>query len=128
MKTEMEDIDKMIREALTEEEAKFYEDLNEPSIFEKLGEVYKGRQGWLAMVMNIVILLLFALFIYSLIQFLNTTQIQELVRWASVGLFSILALSIMKIYFWMQMDKNDLKRELKRIELQIAVLSGKLEK
>lgn len=128
MKTEMEEIDKMIREALTEEEVKFYDDLNEPSIFEKLGEVYKGPQGWLAMVMNIVILLLFALFVYSLIQFLNTTQIQELVRWASVGLFSILALSIMKIYFWMQMDKNDLKRELKRIELQIAVLSGKLEK
>lgn len=128
MKTEMEEIDKMIREALSKEEAQFYEDLNEPAIFEKLGEVYRGRMGWLAMIMNVVILLFLVLFIYALIQFLNTTQTLDMVRWAAVGIFSILALSIIKIYFWMQMDKNDLKRELKRIELQIAVLSGKLTK
>jgi hypothetical protein len=128
MKKEMEDIDKIIKEALSEEEAKFYEDLNEPAILDKLGEIYKGRMGWLAMLMNVIMLLLFALFIYALIQFLNTTDTLELIRWAATGMFSILALGILKLYFWMQMDKNDLQRELKRIELQIAVLSGKLEK
>lgn len=128
MKKEMEDIDKMIREALSEEEAQFYEDLNEPDVLEKLGEVYKGRLGWLAWIINVVMLLLLVLFIYSLVHFINAIQTLEMVRWATAGIFSLLALGILKLYFWMQMDKNDLKRELKRIELQIAIMNGKLEK
>ena len=124
----MEDIDKMIREALSEEEAQFYEELNEPDVLEKLGEVYKGRLGWLAMLMNVVMLLLFLVFIYSLISLFGTADTPELVRWASLGILSLLGIGILKLYFWMQMDKNDLKRELKRIELQIAALSGKIEK
>ena len=128
MKKEMEEIDKMIKEALSEEEAQFYEELNEPAILEKLGEVYKGRLGWLAWIMNVILLLFFVLFIYSLVHFLNSKEALEMIRWASVGIFSILAVGILKIYFWMQLDKNDLKRELKRIELQIALLSSKIEK
>jgi hypothetical protein len=30
-------------------------------------------------------------------------------------------MGMMKLYLWMQMDKNDILRELKRIELQITV-------
>ena len=35
--------------------------------------------------------------------------------------------AMIKLYIWMQMDKNDVLRELKRIELQLAVLSSKGE-
>ena len=128
MRREMEDIDKMIREALSEEEAQFYEELNEPDVLKKLGEVYKGRLGWLAMLMNLVMLLLFFVFIYSLISLFGISDAPELIRWASLGILSLIGIGILKLYFWMQMDKNDLKRELKRIELQIAALSGKLER
>lgn len=34
MKTNMEDIDKLIKETLTQEEAKFYEELEEQNVFE----------------------------------------------------------------------------------------------
>lgn len=128
MKTEMEDIDKMIKEALSEREAQFYEELNEPPVLKKLGEVYKGQLGWLAMVMNFIMVLLFILVIYSLIKFWKAPETLEMIRWSVVGVISLLAIGILKLYFWMQMDKNDLKRELKRIELQIAVLNTKLDK
>ena len=128
MRREMEDIDKMIREALSEDEAQFYEELNEPDVLNKLGEVYKGRLGWLAMLMNLVMLLLFIVFIYSLISIIGVSDTPELIRWATFGILSLMGIGILKLYFWMQMDKNDLKRELKRIELQIAALSGKLAK
>ncbi len=128
MKKEMEEIDKMIREALSEEEAKFYEDLNEPSVLQKLGEVYKSQLGWLALVMNVVMLFLAILALYAIISFWNAPETLEMLRWATVGIFSVLAIGLLKLYFWMQMDKNDLKRELKRIELQIAALIHKLDR
>ncbi len=128
MKTDMNDIDKMIKDALSDEEAKFYEDLNEPSLIKKLGDVYKGQLGWLAMVMNLVMVLFLVLGIYSIVNFWQAHETLEMIRWAVVGIISLLTIGILKLYFWMQMDKNDLKRELKRIELQIAALNNRLDK
>lgn len=127
MKTEMDDIDKIIKEALSEDEAKFYDDLNEPPVLKKLGDVYKGQLGWLARMMNIVMILLFILVLYALINFWKAAESLEMIRWAVVGIISLMAIGFLKLYFWMQMDKNDLKRELKRIELQLAVILSKLD-
>ncbi len=128
MKKEMEEIDKMIREALSDQEAQFYEELDEPSVFHKLGEVYKSQLGWLALVMNVIMLLLVILAVYSIISLWNAHEMLVMIRWAVIAILSVMAIGILKLYFWMQMDKNDLKRELKRIELQIAALLHKLEK
>jgi hypothetical protein len=43
MKTNMEDIDKLIKETLTQEEAKFYEELEEQNVFEMVFELFKGK-------------------------------------------------------------------------------------
>lgn len=126
MKKDMEQIDSLIREALTAEEATFYDELDEQGLIGKLEQVYKGKLGWLAVIMNIVTLILVGCFVYSLIQFLRAESQKDLIIWASAGFLSMIATGMLKLYFWMQMDKNDLKRELKRIELQIAALSAKV--
>jgi hypothetical protein len=35
----------------------------------------------------------------------------------------MIAMGMLKLFVWMQMDKNDILRELKRLELQIATLA-----
>ena len=126
MKKDLEQIDSLIREALSEEEATFYDELDEQGLIGKLEQVYKGKLGWLAVVMNLVTLVLVGCFVYSLIRFLGAETQKELIIWASAGFLCMMATALLKLYFWMQMDKNDLKRELKRIELQIAALSSKI--
>jgi uncharacterized protein YqhQ len=125
MKNETDHIDALIKKALTEEEAKFYDELNEQNLFGKLEEVYRGKMGWLAVIMNILILLLFGFFVFCVIRFFESEGSVALIKWAAGGFLSIIALGMLKLYFWLQMDKNDIKRELKRIELQIAALSIK---
>ncbi|WP_350291415.1 DUF6768 family protein [uncultured Croceitalea sp.] len=125
MKNDIEKIDKLIKEALTKEEAKFYDELGEQNVFEKFGGVFKGKMGWLAIIMNVVVLVLFGLLVYCLIQFLNVETTNELIKWGA-GMFTcMLMMSMLKLYFWMQMDKNDVLRELKRLELQISALANK---
>jgi hypothetical protein len=37
-----------------------------------------------------------------------------------------MAVSMMKMFAWMQMDKNAILREIKRLELQVSSLATKL--
>jgi hypothetical protein len=127
MNKKTEKIDELIKETLTREEAAFYNDLEEQNLIGKLGEVYKGKLGWLAAIMNVVHLLMFIAFIYCIVQFFNTEVTNELIKWASAGFLSMIAMGMLKLFIWMQMDKNDILRELKRLELQIATLTTKLD-
>lgn len=120
-----EKIDDLIKEALSTEEAKFYDELGEQNLIEKLGGVHKGKTGWLASIMTVMTLLVFAVFVYCTVQFFNTEVTNELIKWASAGFLSMIAMSMMKLYLWLQMDKNDILRELKRLELQVSALSHK---
>ncbi len=126
MKTNMEDIDKLIKETLTQEEAKFYDELDEQNIFEMLGGLFKGKNKWIIYLFNIVTLGFFALFIYCAVQFFNTDVTNELIKWAVYGTLLMMAVSMLKLFLWMQMDKNALLREMKRLELQVSSLSGKI--
>ena len=125
MKKDIEKVDKLIKEALTEEEAKFYDDLKEQNLFGKISEVYGGKLGWLAIVMNIVHLVIFGLFIYFMISFFNAQNTDELIKWGSGIFLCAMTMIMLKLYVWMQMDKNDILRELKRLELQISALANR---
>ncbi|MCP4978612.1 MAG: hypothetical protein GY931_20895 [Maribacter sp.] len=127
MNKEREKIDELIKETLNQEEAKFYDELEEHNLMGKLGEVYKSKVGWLAIIMNVVHLVIFGLLIYCIVQFFGTNETNELIKWASAGFLCMIAMGMLKLYIWMQMDKNDILREMKRLELQVATLSSKLD-
>ena len=126
MKNHNEEIDQIIKETLTNEEAMFYDELDELNVFSKIGGVFKGKNGWLLVIMNIITLAFLVVFIYCVVEFFKTDVTSELILWASGGLFSALFISMIKVYVWQLMHKNDILRELKRVELQIAALAGKV--
>ena len=125
MKRQIEEIDELIKNSLSAEEAKFYDDLGEQNLLEKLGEVHKGKTGWLVSIMTIVLVIIFIIFIFCALQFFDTEVTNELMKWAAGGFMCMMAMTMIKLYIWMQMDKNDLLRALKRLEFQITTLSHK---
>ncbi len=126
MKTNIEDIDKLIKETLTQEEAKFYEELNEQNLFQMVGGLYHGKLKWIMIMVNIVMVGMFGCVIYCAIQFFETDVTNELIKWAVLGAFCMMSVGMLKMFAWMQMDKNGVIRELKRLELQVSILSSKL--
>lgn len=126
MRKEYEEIDQLIKEALTEEEAKFYDSLDEQNVFQMIFGVFDGKNKWIMVLMNIVSFAALGFFIYCTVQFFNTDVTNELIKWSIGGMFCILMISMLKIFIWMQMDKNSIIRELKRLELQVSTLSSKL--
>ncbi len=126
MKTDFQDIDQLIKETLTEEEAKFYDRLDEQNLVQMVFGIFKGKNSWVVVVTSIVQFIFFGLFIYCAVQFFNTEITNELIKWAVFGIVSLLGSSMLKLFSWMQMDKKALLREMKRLELQVSSLSSKI--
>ena len=126
MKTKMEDIDRLIKDTLTEEEAKFYDELDEQNVFKMVGGLYKGKNAWLTIIMHIMNTIVFGLLIYCIIQTFDAEETNDLILWIAGVFFSFMVMGMLKIFAWMQMHRNATMREIKRLELQVSSLSGKL--
>ena len=126
MKHKMEDIDQLIKDTLSEEEAKFYDALDEQNLFQMLGGLFKGKNSWLALVLNIIIAIVFGLLIYCIIKTFDTDNTNDLILWVGGVILCFFMISMLKLYMWMQMHRNALMREMKRMELQISSLSGRI--
>lgn len=126
MTKQFEKIDELIKEVLTEEESKFYDNLDEQNVFQMLGGLFQGKNKWIILLFNFVMLIVFGLLIYCVIQFFNTDVTNELIKWSLAIITGLLMISMLKMFLWMQMDKNSIKREIKRLELQVSNLSSKL--
>ncbi|MEM5564920.1 DUF6768 family protein [Psychroserpens sp. AS72] len=126
MKTNMEDIDQLIKDTLTQEEAKFYDKLEEQNVLGMIGGLFTGKNKWIVILMNIMTLIFFGLFIYCVVNFFDTTETHELLKWGIGSLVFLIGVSMLKIFAWMQMDKNAILREMKRLELQVSSMASKL--
>lgn len=124
MKKENKKIDELIKEALSKEEATFYDELEEKNLLGKLGEVHKSKLGWIAITMNIMNVIFLVGFVYCVIQFFNTQVTNEIIMWGAGGGLCFVFMSMIKFYIWMQIDKNDILKQLKRLEFQVSVLTN----
>tara|TARA_R110002124_G_scaffold47149_1_gene140652 strand:+ start:1921 stop:2301 length:381 start_codon:yes stop_codon:yes gene_type:complete len=123
-----EDIDKLIEESLNKEEAEFYHNLEEEGLLKQWGGLYKGAfKGW-AILMTIVQLALTVITFYLGYEFFTGSLSTEFIQIGAAFFIVFFATSMLKLWHWMQMDKNSILREMKRIEFQIAVLSEKVQK
>lgn len=126
MEHSKEEIDELIKKALTEEEAAFYNDLDEQSLLDQVLGVYKGKLKWIAILTTFIQFIVFGLAIYCLIQFFKTEDLREMILWGTGMVVGLLMQSMLKLFHWLQMDKNAILREVKRVEFQIGVLASKL--
>jgi len=127
MKANKEKIDELIHQALSEDEAKFYDQLGEQSIFEMVGGLFQGRLKWITVIMMIVAVIVFVIGVYSLVQFFKVEGLRLMMIWAGAFFLCMMTVALLKLFSWMQIDKNAILRELKRLELQVSMLNKKME-
>ncbi len=119
----MKDIDKVIREAMNKEDREWFDRLGEPSLPMQVIESFKTRSSLIILWAIPGALVMTALCIYSGIGLYQASEPRELARWTAVFLTSLLFLSGLKFWYWLELQKNSLVREIKRLELQVARLA-----
>lgn len=127
MKTN-EEIDQMIKEALSEEEKELFNTYDEQGILQKFGGLFHGKMKWLNTMTFVVQLIMFGFAIYFGFRFFGTTDHTELFRFGAGFFLTTLSVTMLKMYHWMEMNKNTTIREIKRLELQLSVLAKSVQK
>lgn len=126
MKKDKRDIDRLITESLSKDEAEFYNSLDEEGLFKQILGVYKGKMGWYAIVTAIVHTIAVAVIVYCGYQLFTTDSIIEILQYGTVLFIALSFGCMIKLWSWMEMQKNAVTREIKRLEFQVAVLMEKL--
>ena len=117
-----ENIDELLKQALTEEDIEVLNRIEDQGIFDLLASNFKGKLKWIAMFSVVIMVVIFGLSVYCFIQFYNATDLREMMLWGAGMGIGMMAVGLLKTWHWMQMDKNALLREIKRLELQISLL------
>ena len=121
------EFDALIQEALTKEEAKYFEEMAEQNVPQMILGLFKGKNSWLNFVITIVNLVVLGIGIYAFIEMLNAVDTNDKLEWMFYTLICFLMMMLFKLWSWNQLDKNALMREIKRLEYQVSLLSKNKE-
>ena len=118
----MQDIDRMIEEALDgEEQALFRETAREPGFFEQAFGLLGGPNGWVNVVMMVVQAALFVGGLWAWWRFFEAETPLSALHWGLPATVLVLMSLIIKLGMMPELQANRLMRELKRLQLQAAV-------
>ena len=121
----MKKLDEQIREALRAEDADIFADGPEQSLHEMVIASFKGKQRWLVIMSFCGGFVYTGLAIFTAVRFFQAETMRAMIGYATGFIFCLIAVGLTKVWYWMQLDKNAILREVKRLELQVARLSAR---
>ena len=99
-----------------------------PSLIEELIETLNGRHRFLLRAAVAKAIAASILLVICVIQFFDQQTTMAMIAWATGATMCVVGLCAVKIYFWMQVDRVAINRDLKQVELQLALLTATLTK
>lgn len=120
------DPDRIIRRALADDDAEGLPTGEDPSVTKLLTETFRGRNRFLAMGGVVANLVFLVVAVYAITRFLGTDDLREMLIWGGTALLSIGLLMAVKIWYWLEMVRLALTRDIKRLELRVSRLAERL--
>ena len=122
----MKEIDRMIREALRDRDAELLEQAGgEQAIHQTVIDVFRSKSRWLVIGSMLATLGLVILAVFAAMEFYSASATRDMLVWGAVCFYCLTGILGMKIWFWLEMSKVAVLREVKRLELQVAFMAMK---
>ncbi|MGE0435313.1 MAG: DUF6768 family protein [Planctomycetota bacterium] len=123
-------IDQHIREAMSDDEQSFLKSLDDtqPLLHEVLN-MFRGRRRAVMIATTVFGIVFLGLTILCVVQMFNCApdDLRSLLLWMSGFIYSLVLILGMKIWSWMEMQTNSVRREIKRLELGLTALGARLD-
>jgi hypothetical protein len=117
----MRDLDRMIEEALGEEESELLRRMSgEPSVLERALGMFGAGMGWMVALMMVIQSALFIAGVWAGWNFFQAAEPVTQLRWGLPAAVLLLSSLIIKLSVAPAVHHDRLMRELKRLELQVA--------
>ncbi len=122
----MSKLDDAIRQTLSAEDAALLDGLGaDQPLHSQLMQTFRGKLAWVNIVGWIAGVAVAAVLAYCGWQFVIAPDIREMLLWGGGAALACAGVVLIKIWFWLELNKNSVVREIKRLELQVARLTSK---
>jgi hypothetical protein len=121
----MSKLDQAIRQALSAEDAAFLASIDQQSPFQEALGTLRGKWGLMNLFAAVVTFAMFGVAVYCAWNAFGVSDARQTVLWSAGAIVAMIAVAMLKMYFWMEMNKNATLREVKRLELQVARLASR---
>jgi hypothetical protein len=124
----MNNIDQQIKQALNEEfnELIAENEAIEANPFKQMGAGFKGKMKWIYIQVMFFSVVFFCTAIYAIYQFYYEQDIKSLIGWGVTIIVFIVLSQLAKIWYWSELGRNRVIREVKLLELQVAHLIDRI--
>lgn len=95
-------------------------DLNEQGIFAQVLTTMQKTPRWAVTYIGLASLIFIGAAIWFAVEFFRATEMHHMIAWATGFIAAMLIIIAIKVWFWMQMVKYVLLREIKRLEQRFA--------
>lgn len=125
----MDNLDKQIRDALTPSDRALIGDSEDGMRFDQLmRSTFQTRNKLLTALAFVYTLVFFGLAIWCAVRFFASTETKPMLAWGFGFGACTLFVGMLKMWFWLEMQRIAVTREVKRVELLTAKLLERLSR
>jgi hypothetical protein len=125
----MNDFDKAIRHSLSAEDAELLDRLgSDQALHRQVLATFEGRLRWFNAMGWVVGVLLFGVACVLAWRFVQAQDVRDMLRWGAASALAFAGVALIKVWFWLELEKNSIVREVKRLEVQVASLAAQLRR
>ena len=118
----MNNIDELIGRALTEEDRALLSRHGEPGYLAQAFGIFRGPMAWVMWVVNAAAGIAFVAGLYAIWKMFGTTDALVAVKWGVGSMLLFQVTTLCKTFMGNHLETNRMLREIKRLELQVALL------
>ena len=116
----MDKLDRMIEQALAEEDRAILEETQELGFFTQFTRQLAGPNAWVNWLVTFAIFPYVALAFWAGWKAYIATEALYAVKWGLLATVAIMAIGMLKLYLFQKMEADRIIRQLKRVELMLA--------
>ncbi len=125
----MNELHRAIRQSLSAEDAELLDRFGaDQSLHRQVLATFAGQLRWFNAAGWVAGAVLFAVACVFAFRFWSAQDLREMLRWGAASALAFAGLALVKVWFWLELQKNAIVRELKRLEVQVASLATQLRR
>lgn len=119
----MSNLDQALRRALSPEDLRLLDDLSrEEPVFIQALNAFQDQHRLIGVIGWIGGFAMFGVGCYFTSRFIQAEDLRSMILWGAAAALAFFGLGMVKLGFLLEMQKNSILREVKRLELQVASL------
>ncbi|MDP1932115.1 MAG: hypothetical protein Q8L60_11715 [Gammaproteobacteria bacterium] len=122
----MSDLNKKILDAMRNSKDDLAATDDDGGIFKLIALSFRGQFRYTVMFVMLLVVVFLSLAAYCAWQMLATPDVGAKVEWLAGLLVSFIIVGLLRLWYFLELNRLSIVREVKRVELQVALLAERL--